>query len=99
MFASTKEVFTPTTPAEIQRYRKAHGEWIEACENELNSLSKALQRREVLPRVSVSVLNTLTSDVAAVMRETVDFDEREAAMAARLCAFVDLVLGAKSGGK
>ncbi|TXI24950.1 MAG: hypothetical protein E6Q67_01740 [Roseateles sp.] len=75
LFASAKEVFTPTTPAEIQRYRKAHGEWVEACENELKSLSKALQRREVLPRVSVSVLNAgaRPADDALV---TVDADGR-----------------------
>lgn len=57
LFASTKEVFTPTTPTEIQLYRQAHGKWIEACEKELQNLSKALQRREALPRVSVSVFN------------------------------------------
>jgi hypothetical protein len=75
LFASKKEVFTPTTPTEIQRYRQAHGEWIEACENELKNLSKALQRREVLPRVSVSVLNAgaRPADDALV---TVDADGR-----------------------
>jgi hypothetical protein len=48
-FMGLKEVFTPATEKEIEKYREKHTQWLKQCEARLRDLHQALQTRDGPP--------------------------------------------------
>lgn len=53
-----KEVFSPATQEDIERYRERYAEWIADCASRLRNLSQVLQAQEAMPRIQLSIENS-----------------------------------------
>lgn len=58
LFTPAKEVFSPATLEDIDRYRQRYDEWIEGCAERLGNLAQVMQAQEAMPRIQLSIENT-----------------------------------------
>jgi hypothetical protein len=56
-FSPFREVFTPVSDKEIQRYREEHATWLEVCESRLRNLHHALERQDGRPVLAFKAVN------------------------------------------
>lgn len=58
LYGASKEVFTPATDKEIEKYREAYARWKDTCEERLSKLHKALNSEVKWPLLTAIVTNT-----------------------------------------